>query len=91
MVEVGGIEPPSLSNRVKAATCLVYLLSLNLRAPVNRIAQAAAFKESRPDHKGKFIGASLLIGSRLGHRQPKERPAFLVRQDCAKRYTRGDH
>lgn len=42
MVEVGGIEPPSLSNPVKAATRLVYLLSLLLKASINRVLQAAA-------------------------------------------------
>jgi len=43
LVEVGGIEPPSLSIWIKVATCLVYLLCLILRTPLNRIAQAAAF------------------------------------------------
>ena len=43
LVEVAGIEPASLSNPIKVATCLVYLLDLILRTPVNRIAQAAAF------------------------------------------------
>jgi len=52
LVEVGGIEPPSLSNLVKVATCLVYLLSLLPETPVNRILRAAAFSSSYPGEKG---------------------------------------
>jgi len=51
MVEVGGIEPPSLSNQIKAATCLVSLLILILRTPVDRIAQEAAFLNFAPTSK----------------------------------------
>jgi len=43
LVEVGGIEPPSLSNPIKAATCLVYSLRLILKTSINRIFQDAAF------------------------------------------------
>jgi len=46
LVEVGGIEPPSLSIQIKGAPCLVYPLRLLLSAPVNGIRQAAAFNVS---------------------------------------------
>jgi len=43
MVEVRGIEPRSLNSQIKVATCLVFLLSLILKTPVDRIFQDAAF------------------------------------------------
>jgi len=63
MVEVGGVEPPSLSNPIKAATCppqnvadppfvvagLVCLLNLLPGTSADRISKAAAFKSfARP-------------------------------------------
>jgi len=42
-VEVAGIGPASLSNQIKVATCLVYLLSLIRETSLNRIFQDAAF------------------------------------------------
>jgi len=43
LVEVSGIGPESLSNRIKAATCLVRPLSLILKTSTDRIFQDAAF------------------------------------------------
>ena len=53
MVEVGGIEPPSLDNQIKDTTCLVCLLRLSLSPPADRIEKAAAFNYSRPRLKGE--------------------------------------
>jgi len=43
LVEVGGIEPPSLSNRIEAATCLAPHFKLTLATPAGQDLQIAAF------------------------------------------------
>jgi len=53
MVEVGGIEPPSLSNRVKAATCLALHFLLTFATPAGQDLQSAAFFDFAPAPKAK--------------------------------------
>jgi len=43
MVEVGGVEPPSLSNQIKVATCLAPHSKLKLATPAGQDVQVAAF------------------------------------------------
>jgi len=82
VVEVGGIEPPSLSNQIKVATCLAPHFKLNFATPAGQDLQIAAFYALTPDPKAN-LPEPACFRSHLGHRQPKERPAYLVRQDCA--------
>ncbi len=44
MVEVRGFEPRSLDNQIKATTCLVYLLNLILKTPLDRISSGRSLK-----------------------------------------------
>jgi len=56
MVEVGGIEPPSLDRQIKATPCSAYHLRLDPGTPVSRIALAAAFFKAHPAIKGEYSG-----------------------------------
>ena len=51
LVEVGGIEPPSLSNRVKVATCLAPHFKLTFATPAGQDLQIAAFYCLVPNSK----------------------------------------
>jgi len=76
VVEVGGIAPPSLSNQIKVASCLVYLLRLIPMAPVNKIHRDASFCSLVPLLKANTDETSLLPApyQTVG---PSEREAHL--------------
>ncbi len=48
MVEVGGLEPPSLNHNLEDATCFSYLLDLAVRVSDKQDTQTASFLEFRP-------------------------------------------
>ena len=58
MVEVRGVEPRSLSNLIKAATCLAPYFNLILATPAGQDLQAAAFRDFIPPKKANYAGLS---------------------------------
>ena len=56
VVEVRGVEPRSLNNLIKAATCLAPYFTLILATPAGRDLQAAALRDFIPPKRANYAG-----------------------------------